>query len=130
MSSSPNPRSVEVITPDILEKILLVKLPNPRAENIKPLPHPIWNSAPPAEEVIRRKDTLTDPDPVPLDVDKPPDKTAVSFKVSGASIDCEKLIPVTVTDGNPDDLQMNFISNNSEIRIFKDQIVSTEFIVN
>lgn len=96
------PRSVKVTMPEMLVKSRLVKLRNPLADRVKPLPQPISTSAQPSAEVSLRKETLTDPEPVPLCVDSWPDKKAVSFNVNGASIPWLKLMPLTCTDGSVD----------------------------
>lgn len=63
------PRSVEVTIPETLVKILLVRLRKPLAARERPLPNPISSSAHPSGEVIRLKDTFTEPEPDPLCVE-------------------------------------------------------------
>lgn len=122
LETKPNimPLSVDVIMPEMLVNIRLVMLRKPFADKLKPLPNPISTSAHPSGDVILLKETLTDPPPVPLWVERLPtiskvtiehktmywlidfnipDRKAVSFKVSGASIAWEKLIPLTSIDG-------------------------------
>ena len=66
------PSSVEVRIPEIFVNIRLVRLRNPLAEKVRPLPNPNSSSAHPSGEVILLKDTLTEPEPEPLCVESSP----------------------------------------------------------